>query len=87
MLDNNFAFAVVQSNYPHVGHLLKEHWDAPDFPAVIDDLLNPDPKRQGFPRGVFIALRSLALMHEMEVTYYARLNVAMQSPLDTGGQA
>jgi hypothetical protein len=74
MLDNNFAFAVVCSKYPHVGHLLQEHWERPDFVKVIDDLLNPDPSRQGFPSGVFTALRSLALMHEMEVTYYGRQN-------------
>jgi hypothetical protein len=72
MLDNNFALAVVHSKYPHVGHLIKTHWDEPDFCAVMDDLLNPDPRRQGFPSGVFNALRSLALMHEMEATYYAR---------------
>jgi hypothetical protein len=65
MLDSNFAFAVVRSRYPHVGNLIEVHWNEPDFCAVMDDLLNPDPRRQGFPSTVFTALRSLALMHEM----------------------
>jgi len=84
MLDNNFALAVVHSRYPHVGNLIKEHWDEPDFSAVMDDLLNPDPKRQGFPSGVFNALRSLALMHEMEVTYACSKGLQSQMPLDLG---
>lgn len=82
MLDNNFALAVVHSEYPHVGHKIKEHWDEPDFPAVMDDLLNPDPRRQGFPSGVFKALRSLALMHEMEVNYSAHQGRQPQLTLD-----
>jgi hypothetical protein len=72
MLDNNFAFAVVRSKYPHLGNLIEDHWDEPDFSVVMDDLLNPDPKRQGFPRSVSNALRSLALMHETEVIHAAR---------------
>jgi hypothetical protein len=47
MLENNFAFAVIQSNYPHVGHMLQIQWAEPDFPAVIDGLLNPDQSREG----------------------------------------
>jgi hypothetical protein len=82
MLNNNFALAVVHSEYPHVGHLIREHWDAPDFIAVMDDLLNPDPRRKGFPHGVFNALRSLALMHEMEVTYSARQGDPSQMAMD-----
>lgn len=82
MLDNNFALAVVHSKYPHVGLLIKQHWDEADFGAVMDELLNPDPRRQGFPSGVFKALRSLALMHEMEVSYSARLGEQPQLVLD-----
>lgn len=82
MLEDNFAYAVVHSRYPHVGHMLTEHWDEPDFTAVMDDLLNPDPRRQGFPSSVFNALRSLALMHEMEVTYYAHQGRDSQLRLD-----
>jgi hypothetical protein len=82
MLDNNFALAVVHSEYPHVGYKIKEHWDEPDFPAVMNDLLNTDPRRQGFPSGVFNALRSLALMHEMEVTYSARQSDPSQLSLN-----
>ena len=72
MLDNNFAYAVVRSKYPHVRALIEEHWQEPDFGAVMDELLNPDPRRQGFPSAVFNALRSLALMHEMEVIHSER---------------
>lgn len=82
MLDNNFALAVVHSEYPHVGLKIKEHWDEPDFPAVMDDFLNPDPRRQGFPSEVFMALRSLALMHDMEVTYEASHGSHHQLNLD-----
>ncbi|WP_147321378.1 hypothetical protein [Rhodoferax lacus] len=82
MLDNNFAFAVVHSQFPHVGHRLKDHWNEPDFPEVIEELLNPNPKRQGFPRGVLNALRSLAPMHEMEVNYSERLGDQPQLTLN-----
>lgn len=82
MLENNFAFAVVHSTYPHVGCMLKDHWDEPDFAAVMDDLLNPDPRRKGFPSKVFNALRSLALMHEMEALYEARQGNDRQLHLD-----
>jgi hypothetical protein len=84
MLENNFAYAVIHSKYPHVGHMLLQHWDAPDFSAVMDDLLNPDPRRQGFPSNVFNALRSLALMHDMEEKYYANPGPATQLALDLG---
>jgi hypothetical protein len=82
MLENNFAYAVIHSKYPHVGHMLVQHWDAPDFSAVMDDLLNPDPRRRGFPSGVFNALRSLALMHDMEEKYYAQTGPTTQMALD-----
>ncbi len=82
MLENNFALAVVHAQYPHVGHMIKAHWLEPDFPAVMDELLNPDPKRQGFPSGVFNALRSLALMHEMEVNYAEHQGEQAQLVLD-----
>jgi hypothetical protein len=52
--------------FPHVGHLLMEHWEEPDFPALIDHLLNQEPERQGFPISVIHALRSLALQHDLE---------------------
>lgn len=67
MLEGNFAFAIVNSEFPHVAQRLEDHWMEPDFGAVMDELLNQENRREGFPRGVFTALRSLALMHDMEV--------------------
>lgn len=72
MLENNFAFAVVRSEFPHVSHFLQDHWNEPDFASVMYNLLHPNPQHTGFPERVFNALYALALMHEMEVSYSAR---------------
>ena len=57
---------MVNARYPHVGQLIQEHWTQPLFNDFMRDLLDPGPKRQGFPTGIVSALHALALEHYMQ---------------------
>lgn len=66
MLEDSFSFVLVNNRFPHVGHLLLDHWEEPDFTACLENLLHQDRRRKGFPRDVESALHSLAIEHDME---------------------
>lgn len=66
MLEDSFAFAIVNGRFPRVGHLLQEHWEDPEFNTYMEDLLRHDRFRAGFPREVDTALHSLAVEHDVE---------------------
>jgi len=49
MLEDSFSFALVNGRFPHVGHLLLDHWEDPEFTTYMEDLLLHDRRRKGFP--------------------------------------
>jgi hypothetical protein len=70
MLENGFSFAIVNARFPHVGHMLLDHWEDPEFAIYMEDLLNHDNHRKGFPREIESALNSVAIEHDMEFPYF-----------------
>jgi hypothetical protein len=70
MLEDSFSFALVNSRFPHVGHLLLDHWEDPEFTTYMENLLRHDRRRKGFPREIEGALHSLAIEHDMEFPYF-----------------
>ena len=72
MLEDSFAFAVVNGRFPRVGHMLLERWEDPEFMTYMEDLLHHDGHRKGFPSEVASALHSLAIEHDVEFPNFTR---------------
>ncbi|WP_342620045.1 hypothetical protein [Rhodoferax sp. GW822-FHT02A01] len=72
MLEDSLAFAIVKGRFPHVGHMLQEHWEDPDFMTYMEDLLRRDRLRKGFPSEVDRALQSLVIEHDIEFPNFTR---------------
>lgn len=66
MLEDSFAFAIVNGRFPRVAHMIQDRWEDPAFAAYMESLLHQDSHRQGFPREVECALHSLAIEHDVE---------------------
>jgi hypothetical protein len=66
MLEASFSFAIVNGRFPHVGHMLLDNWEEPDFASYMEDLLQHHRYRKGFPIEVVSALNSLAIEHDVE---------------------
>lgn len=72
MLEDSFAFAIVNGRFPRIGHILQDHWEQPDFMAYMEDLLHHDRHRRGFPIEVDSALHALSIEHDIEFPNFTR---------------